>query len=195
MPVITPIRPPQGAPNVVIVLLDDVGFGATATFGGPVPSPTGDALAQEGLRYNRFHTTALCSPTRAALLTGRNHHVVNTGNITEWATGYDGYNSCCSMIATSVTRASNAPCHLGSAPTRESTSASMAEHQRPIPMTAGSHSTAPSMRSRSSCDNRRRQPDGGDSAVRRARDSEGREMSFGRTRSCHLCRWPLDGGM
>src|SRR5262249_12465685 len=93
MPVITPIRPPQGAPNVVIVLLDDVGFGATATFGGPVPSPTGDALAQEGLRYNRFHTTALCSPTRAALLTGRNHHVVNTGNITEWATGYDGYNS------------------------------------------------------------------------------------------------------
>ncbi|WP_373120771.1 arylsulfatase [Mycobacterium marinum] len=92
MATITPIRPPQGAPNVVIVLLDDVGFGATATFGGPVETPAGDALAQEGLRYNRFHTTALCSPTRAALLTGRNHHVVNTGTITEFATGYDGYN-------------------------------------------------------------------------------------------------------
>ncbi|SOX53848.1 Arylsulfatase [Mycobacterium ahvazicum] len=102
MPTITPIRPPQGAPNVVIVLLDDVGFGATATFGGPVPSPTGDALAREGLRYNRFHTTALCSPTRAALLTGRNHHVVNTGNITEWATGYDGYNSIIPRSAATV---------------------------------------------------------------------------------------------
>jgi arylsulfatase A-like enzyme len=102
MPVITPIRPPQGAPNVVIVLLDDVGFGATATFGGPVPSPTGDALAREGLRYNRFHTTALCSPTRAALLTGRNHHAVNTGNITEWATGYDGYNSIIPRSAATV---------------------------------------------------------------------------------------------
>src|SRR4051794_17521481 len=102
MPTITPIRPPQGAPNVIIVLLDDVGFGATATFGGPVPSPTGDALAREGLRYNRFHTTALCSPTRAALLTGRNHHVVNTGNITEWATGYDGYNSIIPRSAATV---------------------------------------------------------------------------------------------
>ena len=102
MPVITPIRPPQGAPNVVIVLLDDVGFGATATFGGPVPSPTGDALAREGLRYNRFHTTALCSPTRAALLTGRNHHAVNTGNITEWATGYDGYSSIIPRSAATV---------------------------------------------------------------------------------------------
>ncbi|MCV7077220.1 arylsulfatase [Mycobacterium szulgai] len=102
MPTISPIRPPTGAPNVVIVLLDDVGFGATATFGGPVPSPTGDALAGEGLRYNRFHTTALCSPTRAALLTGRNHHVVNTGNITEWATGYDGYNSIIPKSAATV---------------------------------------------------------------------------------------------
>ncbi|VBA57542.1 arylsulfatase [Mycobacterium attenuatum] len=102
MPTITPIRPPQNAPNVVIVLLDDVGFGATATFGGPVPTPTGDALAQEGLRYNRFHTTALCSPTRAALLTGRNHHAVNTGNITEWATGYDGYNSIIPKSAATI---------------------------------------------------------------------------------------------
>ncbi|EUA12326.1 sulfatase family protein [Mycobacterium kansasii 732] len=102
MPTIAPIRPPQDAPNVVIVLLDDVGFGATATFGGPVPTPTGDALAREGLRYNRFHTTALCSPTRAALLTGRNHHAVNTGNITEWATGYDGYNSIIPKSAATI---------------------------------------------------------------------------------------------
>ncbi|OOK77465.1 sulfatase family protein [Mycobacterium kansasii] len=102
MPTIAPIRPPQNAPNVVIVLLDDVGFGATATFGGPVPTPTGDALAREGLRYNRFHTTALCSPTRAALLTGRNHHAVNTGNITEWATGYDGYNSIIPKSAATI---------------------------------------------------------------------------------------------
>ncbi|ETW21165.1 arylsulfatase, partial [Mycobacterium gastri 'Wayne'] len=102
MPTITPIRPPQNAPNVVIVLLDDVGFGATATFGGPVPTPTGDALAREGLRYNRFHTTALCSPTRAALMTGRNHHAVNTGNITEWATGYDGYNSIIPKSAATI---------------------------------------------------------------------------------------------
>lgn len=102
MPTIRPIRPPRDAPNVVIVLLDDVGFGATATFGGPVPSPTGDVLAQEGLRYNRFHTTALCSPTRAALLTGRNHHAVNTGNITEWATGYDGYNSIIPKSAATI---------------------------------------------------------------------------------------------
>jgi arylsulfatase len=93
MPRIEPIRPPAGAPNIVIVLLDDVGFGAAGTFGGPVPTPTIDALAAEGLRYNSFHTTALCSPTRAALLTGRNHHVVNTGSITEYATGFDGYNS------------------------------------------------------------------------------------------------------
>lgn len=93
MPTITPIRPPAGAPNIVVVLLDDVGFGATGTFGGPVPTPVTDALAAEGLRYNRFHTTALCSPTRGALLTGRNHHVVNSGAITEWATGFEGYNS------------------------------------------------------------------------------------------------------
>jgi arylsulfatase len=93
MPTITPIRPPAGAPNIVVVLLDDVGFGATGTFGGPVPTPVTDALAAEGLRYNRFHTTALCSPTRGALLTGRNHHVVNSGSITEWATGFEGYNS------------------------------------------------------------------------------------------------------
>ncbi len=86
-----PPKAPAGAPNIVIVLLDDVGFGATGTFGGPVPTPTFDALAKQGLRYNAFHTTALCSPTRAALLTGRNHHSAATGVITEMATGFDGY--------------------------------------------------------------------------------------------------------
>jgi arylsulfatase len=82
---------PAGAPNVLLVLLDDVGFGQTSTFGGPVNTPTLQRLADEGLRYNRFHTTALCSPTRAALLSGRNHHSVHTGCITELATGFPGY--------------------------------------------------------------------------------------------------------
>src|SRR6266481_5165218 len=75
-PPIEPLRPPQGAPNVLIVLLDDVGFGASSVFGGPCQTPTAERLAAEGLRYTRFHTTALCSPSRAALLTGRNHHTV-----------------------------------------------------------------------------------------------------------------------
>lgn len=87
------IKAPPNAPNVVIVLLDDVGFGAAGAFGGPVPTPTLDRLGKQGLRYNAFHTTALCSPTRAALLTGRNHHSVGTGQITELATGFDGYTS------------------------------------------------------------------------------------------------------
>ena len=73
------VKAPAGAPNVVIVLIDDMGFGATSTFGGPIPMPTLDRLAQSGLRYNNFHTTALCSPTRAALKSGRNHHTVNMG--------------------------------------------------------------------------------------------------------------------
>ena len=95
-------RPPAGAPNVVVVLLDDVGFGSAATFGGPVPMPTLDALAQRGLRYNQFHTTALCSPTRAALLTGRNHHSAHMGAITEIATGYPGYDSVIPQSAATV---------------------------------------------------------------------------------------------
>ena len=87
------LRPPEGAPNVVVVLLDDVGFGAAGTFGGPCETPTADRLASDGLRYNRFHTTALCSPTRAAMLTGRNHHSVGFGSITEFATAAPGYNA------------------------------------------------------------------------------------------------------
>ena len=82
---------PPGAPNVLLILLDDVGFGHARTFGGPVNTPTLQRLADEGLRYNRFHTTALCSPSRAALLTGRNHHSAHTGVIMELATGFPGY--------------------------------------------------------------------------------------------------------
>ena len=86
-----PVKAPAGAPNVLLILLDDVGFGMTSAFGGPVPTPNLDKLAHDGLSYTRFHTTALCSPTRAALLTGRNHHSVGTGVIIEMATGYPGY--------------------------------------------------------------------------------------------------------
>jgi len=92
-PPITPLRPPAGAPNVLIVLIDDCGFGAPSTFGGPCLTPTADRLAAAGLRYTRFHTTALCSPTRAALLSGRNHHSVGMGGITEIATSAPGNNS------------------------------------------------------------------------------------------------------
>jgi arylsulfatase A-like enzyme len=84
------VTAPAGAPNVVIVLLDDMGFGVSDTFGGPVPMPTLARLAEQGLRYNNFHTTALCSPTRAALKSGRNHHVNNMGSITETATSFPG---------------------------------------------------------------------------------------------------------
>ena len=92
-PPITAVRPPSGAPNVLVVLLDDVGFGASSAFGGPIAMPTAERLAGEGLRFTRFHTTALCSPTRAALLSGRNHHTVGMGGITEIATSAPGYSS------------------------------------------------------------------------------------------------------
>jgi arylsulfatase len=86
-----PVKAPRGAPNILLILIDDAGFGQFSTFGGMVPSPTMERLAAEGLRFNRFHTTALCSPTRAALITGRNHHSTGFGVISECATGYDGY--------------------------------------------------------------------------------------------------------
>src|SRR4051812_37303704 len=92
-PPIKPLRPPAGAPNVLVVLLDDAGFGSSSTFGGPIATPSFDRLAAAGLRYTRFHTTALCSPTRQALLTGRNHHSVGMGGITEIATSAPGYSS------------------------------------------------------------------------------------------------------
>ncbi|GLI27196.1 arylsulfatase [Agromyces rhizosphaerae] len=92
-PPIERLRPPAGAPNVLIVMLDDVGFGASSAFGGPADCPTAERLAASGLKFNRFHTTALCSPSRQALLTGRNHHSVGMGGITEIATSAPGYNS------------------------------------------------------------------------------------------------------
>jgi arylsulfatase len=92
-PPIEPWLPPAGAPNVLIVLIDDVGFGASSAFGGPCRTPNFERLAASGLKYNRFHTTALCSPTRSALLTGRNHHSVGMGNIAELATSAPGNSS------------------------------------------------------------------------------------------------------
>jgi arylsulfatase A-like enzyme len=85
------VNAPKDAPNILIILLDDFGFGDPSTFGGPIPMATADKLANDGLRYNRFHTTAMCAPTRAALLTGRNHHSVNMGTITEMSTSMPGY--------------------------------------------------------------------------------------------------------
>lgn len=98
----TEVEAPKGAPNVLVILTDDVGYGASSTFGGPIATPTFDSLAANGLRYNEFHTTALCSPTRAALITGRNHHNVASGVITEMATGFDGYNSLVPKSAVSI---------------------------------------------------------------------------------------------
>ena len=85
------VEPPDGAPNVLLVLIDDAGFGNPATFGGPIDTPNYTRIAEEGLRYNRFHVTALCSPTRAALLTGRNSHAVGIGSVGEFSTGFPGY--------------------------------------------------------------------------------------------------------
>ena len=84
------VKPPAGAPNVLIVLLDDFGFGQSGAFGGPIDMPTVERLASNGIRYNQFHTTAMCAPTRMALLTGRNHHMANMGSITETATAFPG---------------------------------------------------------------------------------------------------------
>lgn len=82
------IQPPKDAPNVLLIITDDVGFGAPSTFGGVIPTPALDRVANNGLRYTNFHSTALCSPTRAALITGRNHHSAGFGVISEMATGY-----------------------------------------------------------------------------------------------------------
>ncbi|HEY1716309.1 MAG TPA: sulfatase-like hydrolase/transferase [Solirubrobacteraceae bacterium] len=87
------VQPPEGAPNVLVVLIDDAGFGNPSTFGGPINTPNYDRIADEGLRYNRFHVTAMCSPTRAALLTGRNHHAVGMGGIPEFSGGFPGYSA------------------------------------------------------------------------------------------------------
>ena len=84
------ITPPQKAPNIVLIMTDDVGYGVPSTFGGPVDTPALDRLAENGLSYTRFHTTSLCSPTRSALKAGRNHHMVNVGSVQEIATAFPG---------------------------------------------------------------------------------------------------------
>jgi arylsulfatase len=98
------VVPPKGAPNILLILTDDVGFGAPSTFGGVIPTPTLDRIAADGLRYTNFHTTALCSPTRAALITGRNHHSVGFGVISEMATGFPGYDSVIPKDAATIGR-------------------------------------------------------------------------------------------
>ena len=87
------IVPPKQAPNILLIITDDAGFGVPSTFGGVIPTPAMDRIAKNGLRYNNIHSTALCSPTRAALITGRNHHSAGFGVISEQATGFPGYNS------------------------------------------------------------------------------------------------------
>ena len=87
------VVPPKGAPNVLLIMTDDVGFAAPSTFGGVIPTPALDRIAAQGLRFTDFHSTALCSPTRAALITGRNHHSVGNGVVGEISTGFPGYDS------------------------------------------------------------------------------------------------------
>jgi arylsulfatase A-like enzyme len=98
------VVPPQGAPNILLILTDDVGFAAPSTFGGVIPTPTLDRIAADGLRYTNFHTTSLCSPTRAALITGRNHHSAGFGVVSEQSTGFPGYNSVISKDIATIGR-------------------------------------------------------------------------------------------
>src|SRR5262245_42733085 len=98
------IVPPKGAPNVLLIMTDDCGFGAPSTFGGVIPTPALDRIAKAGLRYTQFHSTALCSPTRAALITGRNHHSAGFGVVSEIATGYPGYDSIIGEDCTTIGR-------------------------------------------------------------------------------------------
>ena len=100
----TPSVAPTGAPNVLIILTDDVGYAASSTFGGAIPTPTFDRLAREGVRFGNFHTTALCSPTRAEILTGRNHHAVGFGTVADLARAGDGYNSIIPRGAASIAK-------------------------------------------------------------------------------------------
>jgi arylsulfatase len=116
-PPIQPLRPPAGAPNVLLLLIDDAGFGASSAFGGPCQTPTAERLAAGGLKYTRFHTTAICSPTRAALLAGRNHHAVGMGGITEMATAAPGNTSVrpntCAPLAETLKLKGFATAHIG----------------------------------------------------------------------------------
>ncbi len=96
------VVPPKGAPNILLIMTDDVGFAAPSTFGGVIPTPSLDRIAANGLSYTNFHSTALCSPTRAALITGRNHHSVGFGVVSEAASGYPGYDSVISKDSSTI---------------------------------------------------------------------------------------------
>ena len=98
------IVPPKGAPNILLIMTDDAGYGISSTFGGVIPTPNMDRIAKNGLRYTHFHSTAVCSPTRAALLTGRNHHQVGNGVIPELSTGYPGYNGTMTKDKATIAR-------------------------------------------------------------------------------------------
>jgi arylsulfatase A-like enzyme len=98
------VAPPKGAPNILLIMTDDVGFGAPSTFGGVIPTPSLDRIANEGLRYANFHSTALCSPTSAAMITGRNHHSAGFGVVAEQSTGYPGYDSIISRDKVTIGR-------------------------------------------------------------------------------------------
>src|SRR5574338_736731 len=98
------IVPPKSAPNVLLIITDDAGFGVPSTFGGVIPTPALDRIAKAGLRFNNIHSTALCSPTRAALITGRNHHSAGFGVISEQASGFPGYNSIIPKDKTTIGR-------------------------------------------------------------------------------------------
>jgi len=98
------VVPPEGAPNILLIMTDDVGFAAPSTFGGVIPTPALDRIAAAGLRYTNFHSTSLCSPTRAALITGRNHHSVGFGVVSEAASGFPGYNSVISKDSATIGR-------------------------------------------------------------------------------------------
>ncbi len=129
------LLPPEGAPNVLVVLIDDVGFGASTAFGGPCETPVFERLAAEGLKLTRFHTTAICSPTRAALISGRNHHAVGMGGITEMATAAPGYSSArpntCAPLPEVLKLNGYATAHFGKChevPTWESSPAGPFDH-------------------------------------------------------------------
>jgi arylsulfatase len=127
---------------VLLILLDDVGFGQFSAFGGGVPSPNIEKLAARGLRYTRFHTTALCSPTRAALLTGRDHHVAGTGVITELATGYDGYTGIIPKSAGTVAEIPEAERLRDRVDRKESQHAGLGDERRSVPSTTGREASA-----------------------------------------------------
>lgn len=131
-----PVEAPAGAPNVLIVILDDVGFGHAGAFGGAVSTPTMDSLAAEGLRFNSFHTTALCSPTRAALLTGRNHHSVGTGVVIEMGTGFPGYTGIVPGSAAALPK-SCARTVMPPPPSGNGTTRLTRKSAPPVPSTAG----------------------------------------------------------